>query len=125
MSNLNGRVFFRLWEDVQAASNPGRQRDNWEVAGATCTRERHSYHGSSHSMQIEVHRLVYWGGRGSSGWEILVITERWWDPHAHNKAIRDTTWCRLLKGQARDVFTWFKMQSEIAAKASQAKLPTR
>ena len=124
MSNLNSAAFFRLWEEVHAASNPGRRLDRWETAGVTWTRDRHSYYGASHAMQLEVHRMSF-AGTGGMGWEVLVVTERWWEPTSQ-KVIRNTSWSRLLRGQARSVFAWLKRQSDgYVARSEADSIPGR
>jgi hypothetical protein len=108
VGSLNSRTFFWQWRAVYAASNPGLHRDRWEVDGVLWTRERHSFWGERYSVHLEVHRLEHRQGVGAD-WQLLVVTERWWGPK-RDKAVRDTSWCKLLGGKADRVRAWLKKQ---------------
>jgi len=123
MPSLNSRSFFFQWRAVYARSNPGLNRDRWEIDGVSWTRERHSFWGERYSLQLEIHRLEH-RQRANVDWQLLVVTERWWGAN-RDKAVRDTTWCKLLSGKADRVRAWLGKQegARVASPVGRADHP--
>jgi hypothetical protein len=108
MPGLNSRTFFWRWQALYAATNPGRDKERWEVDGALWTKERHAYWGGGYSFQLEIHRLERRSG-AKLEWQILVATERWWGPD-REQSVRDVSWCKLIAGRADRVLAWLRKQ---------------
>jgi hypothetical protein len=108
MAGLHGGNFFWQWQAVYAATNPGRDKEHWEVDGVSWTKERSLHWGRTHSFQIEIHHLERKVG-DRIDWHILVVTERWWGPN-RDKAVRDTAWCTLISGRPEHVLQWLRRQ---------------
>ena len=115
MRGLHSRSFFWQWQAVYAASNPGRDKDRWEIDGVAWTKERHAHWGNDYSFQLEIHRLERRTG-AKVEWQILVVTERWWGPD-REKSVRDTAWCTLISGRAERVLQWLRKQDAARATA--------
>jgi len=107
VQSLNSRSFFARWQALHAASNPGLLKDRWQFDGVIWTKERHNFWGERYSFQLEVHRLEQAAGTGKPGWTLLVVIERWWGPD-RDKSIRESHWCRALKGKAERILAWMK-----------------
>ncbi|MGH6990242.1 MAG: hypothetical protein ACREFD_09185 [Stellaceae bacterium] len=112
MAGLHSRSFFWQWQAVYAASNPGREKEHWEVDGVSWTKERSLHWGKDYSFQIETHRLERTSG-GRIDWRIMVVTERWWGPD-RDRAVRDTAWSTLISGRADRVLQWLRKQVDAA-----------
>ncbi len=102
---LGDNNFFNLFSRIVHATNPSRDRDQWEVAGVRWVRERNVHRGANFSFQIEVHTLHHPARRG--GWTLLVATEMWWPPD-RRKTFRHGRWVHLTQGARANVLKWFQ-----------------
>ena len=101
---LGDNNFFNLFSRLVHKSNPGRDRDSWEVAGVRWTRERNVHWRANFSFQIEVHTLHYAARR--NGWLLLAATEMWW-PENREKTFRHGRWIHVCEGARTNVLKWF------------------
>ena len=104
MKTLSGASFFRLFDMLTAASNPGLKADRWAVEDVCFERERHSFSGRTHCFAIDVFML---SRAGRSGWTLMVAKEFWWDGD-HKRAIRMQGWSRPIDGRRRDIMVWLR-----------------
>ena len=120
MRNLNSRSFFWAWQTLYGASNPGHLKEHWRVDGVEWRKERHAYWGLHYSVQHEVHRLEHRNG-DKNDWELLIVVERWWGAD-REKSIRDTSWCRVLRGRPDRIVAWIKKQGarQLSAEGTRA-----
>lgn len=109
MRGLNSASFFRFWQAIYAASNPGLTADHWRVDGVEWVKERHYYWGDQYSFQVEAHRLEY-KESAKPGWLLLVVIERWWGPDK-NRDLRQVQWCKVLSGSADRILAWVRRQN--------------
>jgi len=106
VKTFNDAYFANSFMRISMTTCPGPQINNWQVAGVTWHRDRHSYYGQDYSFQCDIHTLSFAGRRA---WGLLYVNETWWDEKGKN-VVRSTHWGRLLRGSKTDVFAWFKAQ---------------
>ncbi|HTQ14679.1 MAG TPA: hypothetical protein VMH86_12470 [Rhizomicrobium sp.] len=103
--------FFNLFSRLVTATNPDRDRDEWQ-AGAVRWRRRRHVEWSTLSFQIETHELEH---AVRPRWRLVFVHEIWWGID-RGKAIRNAHWVHLAQGDRRDVLKWFQArQAEIDA----------
>jgi hypothetical protein len=107
-NNVHSRSFLFQWQLLYAASNPGQRKDKWHVDGVDWTRERLSFWGTDYSVTLEVHQLKHQRG-GKIDWQLMVVIESWWGPD-RQKAIRSSTWNKIMSGKADQILAWLKRQ---------------
>jgi hypothetical protein len=104
MRNLASPSFFRAFDIVMNASNPGAKRSCWTFDGVECERERHSFTGPRHGVTLEIHTLTRTGKRG---WRLMVVKEYWWGGQ-ESKVLKMTHWAKPLTGQRADILAWLR-----------------
>lgn len=104
---LGDNNFFNLFARVAAATNPDRDRDEWETSGVRWRRER-NLRWATTSFQIETHELHH---AAKPKWTLLFVHETWWGP-VRQKAIRNAHWTHLHDGNRHDVLRWFAERQE-------------
>jgi hypothetical protein len=119
MKSFAHPTFFRLFDLLLGASNPGLKRSNWTLDGVDFERERHSFTGSKHGLVIEIFTLTRGGRRG---WSLMVTKEYWWAGE-ESKPLKNLRWARLLSGERREVFTWLRVQ-EVAMERASSFVPS-
>ena len=92
MKNLASPSFFRTFELLLAAGNPGSKLSLWNYDGVEWARDRYSVTGRS---------------PGRRGWCLMVAKEHWW-AGARPEAIKTAQWARPLSGQRKDIIEWFR-----------------
>lgn len=106
MKNLAHPAFFRAFDLLIGASNPGLKRTRWHHDGVDFERERLSFAGASHGLSIEILTLTRSGRRG---WSLMVTKEYWW-AGPDSKAFKNLRWARPVSGQRSDILNWMRAQ---------------
>lgn len=109
MKTLADASFFRAFDRVVAAGNPGLKRAQWTFAEVDWLRERHSFTGADHGFSVEVFRLTR-GGR--STWTLLLVKEHWWGGPKKD-AVKQLQWARPLAGRGADVLVWLRERERL------------
>ena len=104
MKNLSGPSFYRLFDLLVSATNPGFKLARWN--GVDWERQRRSFAGPSHGFGVDIFTLTR---SGAHGWVLMVIKEYWWAGE-DNQALKSAHWSRPLRGQRADVIAWFRTQ---------------
>jgi hypothetical protein len=104
MKALTDASFFRAFDGLVSAGNPGLKRASWSHAGASWRRERHSFSGVDHSFAVEVFTVAA-ANRGR--WTLLVVREHWWLSGA-NDAVKSLQWARPTSGAAAEILAWLR-----------------
>ncbi len=104
MKNLATPSFFRTFDLLLGASNPGLKLTQWSYDGVEWVRDRYSVTGRNHGFVIEINTLTR---PGRHGWCLLVTKEHWW-AGTHADAIKSTQWSRPVSGQRKDIIEWFR-----------------
>jgi hypothetical protein len=104
MKTLSSVSFFRAFDLMVGASNPGLKRDRWNVEDVYFARDRHSFSGGTHCFAIEIFLL---SRPGRNGWELLVVKENWWKAgQAH--AIKTFRWSQRTGGHSKAIIAWLR-----------------
>jgi hypothetical protein len=106
MKTFASASFFRLFDILVAASNPGLKRSRWGLDGVEFEHIRHSFAGSAHGFTIETFTLAHPGRRK---WSLLVVKEFWWIGEVSNSA-RITRWARPTRGRRADIIAWLETE---------------
>jgi hypothetical protein len=106
MKTFASPSFFRVFDMLLSATNPGLKQPRWIIDGVACEHERHSFNGPRHGFAIEIFTLTRQGKRG---WSLMVVKEFWYVGKEYD-AGRMPHWAKLTGGQREDVFAWFKDQ---------------
>lgn len=109
--------FFRVFDLLLSATNPGWKRTRWSHDGVDFEYERHSFTGSKHGLTIEIFTLTRPGRRG---WSFMVTKEYWW-AGPESKALKTLRWARALSGQRADLLNWMRAQEAAFARSFTAK----
>lgn len=104
MRNLASPSFFRVFDMVVGASNPGAKRPRWTFDGVDCEHERHSFSGPKHGITLEIFTLTHSGRRG---WCLMVVKEYWWGGE-EAKVLKMTHWAKPISGQRTDILGWMR-----------------
>ena len=104
MRSFSTNSFFRQFELVVGAGNPGLKLNRWTFDDVQFQRQRHSFTSSDVCFAIEVFSIARPGRRG---WRLLVAKEYWWSG-SHEVAIKTAQWGRAVQGNRREVFAWFR-----------------
>jgi len=115
--NLATPSFFRTFDLLLVASNPGLKLTKWSYDGVDWVRGRYSVTGRNHGFVIEINTLTRPGRRG---WCLLVTKEHWW-AGMRTEAIKSTQWARPVSGRSKDILEWFRKHE----KAIDHEGPTR
>ena len=104
MKALTDASFFRAFDRMAAAGNPGFKLNQWSFAGAVWQRERHSFSGVGHSFTVEALTVKQ---TARPAWTLLVAKENWWAA-AHGEALKNVQWARPVAGRGADIVAWFR-----------------
>jgi hypothetical protein len=107
MRGVNDRNFFNAWHILQRATCPGATEMNWNVGDVAWQKERHSFSGGRYSVSLEIH-LLRRAGRAPQAWQLMVVIEYWWN--GEHEMIKNSTWGRVLSGNAKSVLAWLRAQ---------------
>jgi hypothetical protein len=110
MKSFASPSFFRLFDLILSATNPGMKQSHWTIDGVDCECERHSFNGPRYGFAIEIFTLARPGKRG---WSLMVVKEFWYAGKVKD-AGRMPHWAKLTGGQRADVFAWFRSQEVTA-----------
>jgi hypothetical protein len=114
MKSLQRPSFFRMFDLLLSATNPGFKLPRWKHDGVEFERERHSFSSPRHGLTIEIITLTRSGRRG---WSLMVTKEYWW-VGTESKAFKNLRWARPLGGQRSDLFAWLRAQEADLERAS-------
>jgi hypothetical protein len=106
MKNLASPSFFRVFDMLLSAANPGLKQARWNIDGVECEHERHSFNGPRYGFAIEIVTLTRPGKRG---WSLVVVKEFWYFGKDHDTG-RMPHWAKLTSGERTDVLAWFRAQ---------------
>jgi hypothetical protein len=113
LKNLASPSFFRTFDLLLGATNPGSKRAHWDYDGVEWVRDRYSVTGRNHGFVVEIFSLTRAGRRG---WCLMVVKEHWW-AGARSEAIKSVHWTRPVGGQRKDIIEWFRRHESALAKA--------
>jgi hypothetical protein len=111
--------FFRLFDLMVGAANPGLKRSRWTLDGVEFEREKHSFLGPKHGVAIEIFTLTRAGRRG---WTLMVTKEYWWAGE-ESKALKNLRWARPTSGRRSDIIAWLREQETAFDRRSNATAP--
>jgi hypothetical protein len=114
MKSFASPSFFRLFDLLLSATNPGLKLTCWAYDGVAFERERHSFTGPKHAVTIEIFTLTRAGRRG---WSLMVTKEYWW-AGAESRAFKNLRWARPLSGQRGDLLNWLRTQEAALERSS-------
>jgi hypothetical protein len=114
MKSLQRPSFFRMFDLLLSATNPGFKTSRWIHDGVEFERERHSFSSPKHGLTIEIITLTHGGRRG---WSLMVTKEYWW-MGVESKPFKNLRWARPLGGQRSDLFAWLRAQEMALERAS-------
>jgi hypothetical protein len=121
MKSLAQPSFFRTFDLLLGATNPGLKHSSWTRDGVAWERERHSFTGPKHGLSIEIVTLTRPGRRG---WSIMIVKEYWW-VGKESKAVKSTRWAKPIEGRREDIMHWFRAQeSALNRELAAGKAPT-
>jgi hypothetical protein len=106
MKSMAQPSFFRVFDLLLGATNPGQKSSSWTHDGVSGQRERHSFAGPLHGHAIEIVTLCRPGKRG---WSVMVVKEYWW-VGKQSKAVKALRWAKPIEGQRSDIMSWFRAQ---------------
>ena len=115
MKSLATPSFFRTFDLLVGASNPGLKLTHWTYDGVEWVRDRYSVTGRNHGFVIEIITLTRSGRRG---WCLLVAKEHWW-AGSRIEAIKSTQWSRAVNGQRKDILEWFRKHEKALDRGTQ------
>jgi len=119
MRSLTRPSFFRMFDLLLAATNPGLRHTRWAHDRAQFDRERYSFTNARHGLTIEIITVSCSGRRG---WSLMVTKEYWWIG-VDGKPFKSTRWARPLSGPRADLMAWLQAQEERRERASISSLP--
>jgi hypothetical protein len=106
MKSLARPSFFRVFDLLQGATNPGLKQSSWTHDGIMWERERHSFTGPKHGQTIEIVTVTRPGKRG---WSVMIVKEYWW-VGKESKPVKAARWAKPIEGQRSDIMNWFRAQ---------------
>lgn len=106
MKNFASPSFFRTFDLLMGATNPGAKLTQWLFDGVEWVRDRYSVTGQTHGFVIEIVTLTRPGRRG---WSLMVTKEHWW-AGGGSEAIKSLRWARPVSGRRKDIIEWFRRQ---------------
>lgn len=106
MKSLSDAAFFRVFDALASAGNPGLKRASWDFAAVHWEKERLSLARTAYSIVQEIFTLTH---QGRPKWMLLVVKDYWWDVEA-GTLIRNIRWSRPMSGRRADIFAWFREQ---------------
>jgi hypothetical protein len=106
MAQVTNARAIRDVEVIAYGGSPHYEARSWTAAGVECQRDRHRYTGQGYAFGIEILHLRYLG-RGSSAWEVMIVTERW-STGMPETVVRSQKWMKLVLGQASSVRAWIR-----------------
>lgn len=106
MKSLAQPSFFRVFDLLLGASNPGQKLSSWTHDGVAWERERHSFTGPKHGLSIEIVTLAK---PGKHGWSIMIVKEYWW-VGKESRAVKSLRWAKPIDGQRGDIMNWFRAE---------------
>jgi hypothetical protein len=109
MKSLARPSFFRVFDLLLGATNPGLKLSSWVHDGVSRERERHSFSGPKHGLTIEIATLTRPGKRG---WSMMIVKEYWWIG-TKSRAYKSLRWAKPVAGQRSDIMGWFQMQESL------------
>ncbi|MEZ5921300.1 MAG: hypothetical protein R3C60_08095 [Parvularculaceae bacterium] len=105
MKSLSDAAFFRAFDALIDAGNPGLKKAAWSHAGARFERERLSLSNPRYSATLDLVTV------SKSGWSLLVSKE-FWRSGDDRDLIRNARWTKPLKGKRADILAWFKAEEK-------------
>ena len=120
MKGLASPSFFRTFDLLVAAANPGLKLSHWSQDGVVWERERHSFNGRTHGFAVEVATLIR---AGRQGWTLIVVKEFWWVGN-QGKDLRSSRWAQLLSGRRDDAIGWMREQEKALDRKSEGYAET-
>jgi hypothetical protein len=120
MKTFASPSFFRTFDLLLAAANPGLKLSHWSRDGVDWERERHSFMGRTHGFAVEVTTL-----RRSTrqGWTMIVVKEFWWAGN-QGRELRGSRWAQLLSGRRNDALGWMREQERAFERESEPHAET-
>jgi hypothetical protein len=115
MKTFASPSFFRTFDLLMDAANPGTKLMQWSYDGVEWVRDRYSVTGRNHAFAIEIISLTR---PGRHGWGLIVTREHWW-AGAGADAIRTGRWARPVSGRRKDIIEWFRKQQAEIERGSQ------
>jgi hypothetical protein len=106
MKNFASPSFFRTFDLLMGATNPGLKLTEWTYDGVEWVRDRYSVTGRTYGFVIEIISLTRPGRRG---WCLMVTKEHWW-AGAGIEPIKSGRWARPVSGRGKDIIEWFRKQ---------------
>jgi len=106
MAQVNNARAIQDVEQILHSGCPHYEARSWTAAGAECRRDRHRYIGQGYAFSAEILQLRL-ATRGYSGWEIMIVTERW-STGMPETVVRNQKWMKIVSGRAADVRTWIR-----------------
>jgi hypothetical protein len=106
MKSCSQPSFFRVFDLLLGAGNPGLKLSSWARDSVGWERERHSFAGANHGQTIEIVTVTRPGKRG---WSIMVVKEYWWGGK-ENKPLKMLRWAKPISGQRAHIIEWFRDQ---------------
>ena len=116
MKSLSDAAFFRAFDALASAGDPGLKRVIFDFASVHWERERISVARASYSIVQEIFTLTH-GARPK--WTLLVVKEYWWGA-AEGNALRSVRWSRPMSGRRADILAWFREQDRSIGQAAAA-----
>jgi hypothetical protein len=93
MKSLAHPSFFRVFDLLVGATNPGLKLSSWTLDGIAWERERHSFTGPTHGQAIEIFTVTRSGRRG---WSLMIVKEYWW-VGKESKAVKAVRWAKPIR----------------------------
>jgi hypothetical protein len=109
MKTLASASFFRTFDLLLAAGNPGLKLSHWNQDGVAWERERHSFNTRAYGFALEIATLTH---SGRQGWSLIVVKEFWWTGD-RDKGVRSTHWAHLLSGRRDAAIGWMREQEKM------------
>ncbi len=111
MKSFSDASFFRVFELMVAASNPGLKMSHWTIDNVSVERDRHSFSGRTYGFAIEVFTLSRSDRRSwrliVTNWRLIVTKEYWWNG-SQDRPLRTVRWGRVTSGSRTEALAWFR-----------------
>lgn len=104
MKHFASPSFYRTFDLLLGATNPGLKLTHWTHDGVDWVRDRYSISGRTHGFVIEVMSLTRPGQRG---WSLIVTKEHWWAGES-TELVKSGRWARPTSGRRKDIMEWFR-----------------
>ncbi|HEY7248695.1 MAG TPA: hypothetical protein VH678_32935 [Xanthobacteraceae bacterium] len=109
MKSLARPSFFRLFDLLQARSNPGLKLARWTHDGVEFERQRQSFTNPMYGLVTEI---VILSRTGRRAWSLMVTKQYWW-AGSDGKPFKNMRWARPLSGHRSDLIVWLKEQEKL------------